>query len=82
MKYILTAHAEFRMKERGISSSLLEDALRHPTAIAKDPKGNILLKKTYRKHGQLRLLLIVCRMKGDIALVITIIDTSKVRKYL
>ncbi len=70
------------MHERSISRALLEEALRDPTATAKDPRGHVLLKKTYRKGRQLRLLLVVCSIRGGILCVITIIDTSKVRKYL
>ena len=57
-------------------------AIANPTRIGYDQKGRMLIKKLYRKNGKARLLLIVGEEKDDILEIITIIDTSKVKKYL
>ena len=82
MDYVLTLHARERMKERSITKALFEDALRNPTKIGYDRDGKILLKKIYTKKKVTRLLLIVGETRGSVFNVITIIETSKVEKYL
>jgi len=80
--YFLTPHAWERMKERAISRKLIDLALQEPTEVMYDEKGRILLKKLYVKNNKERLLLIVGEMVDGRLEIITIIDTSKVRKYL
>ena len=70
------------MYERRISERTIKDAIANPTRIGYDQKGRMLIKKLYRKNGKARLLLIVGEEKDDILEIITIIDTSKVKKYL
>lgn len=82
MRYIFIAHAKQRMKERSISERLVEQALDSPTKILYDNKGRLLIKKLYKKKGQDRLLLIVAEPKDDLLDIITVIDTSKIKKYL
>lgn len=70
------------MRERDISEKVLKDALDNPSKVGYDQKGRILIKKLYRRNGKERLLLIVGEFVADILEIITIIDTSKVKKYL
>lgn len=82
MQYTIKPHARKRMRERSIPESTIKDAFDNPTKIGYDPKGRMLIKKLYRKNGKDRLLLVVCEKIADILEIITIIDTSKVKKYL
>ena len=82
MKYILTPHARRRMTERAIPEGIIEDALQKPTKVLYDNKGRLLIKKAYTKRGKERLLLIAAEIGTDTLEIITIIDTSKVKKYL
>ncbi len=70
------------MQERPIPESAIKGAFDNPTKIGYDSKGRMLVKKLYRKNGNERLLLVVCEKIVDILEIITIIDTSKVKKYL
>jgi hypothetical protein len=82
MNYVLTTHAKRRLNERGISRRFLEEALRTPTKILYDENGRLMVKKLYVKGNRERLLLIIGEVLGNKLKIITIIDTSKVRKYL
>jgi hypothetical protein len=82
MEYFLTAHAKQRISERVLSIQIIEDALRNPSKVSYNGSGKMLIKKLYRRKGTARLLLIIGEFMGDKLKVITVIDTSKVRKYL
>ena len=82
MNFILTKHAQNRLKERGISNKLLKETLQKPTKISYDREGKILFKKSYIKEGRNRLLLAVAEINKDKLRIITVIDTSKIKKYL
>lgn len=82
MKYTLTAHAKKRIAERAIPKGLVDDALQNPTKMLYNNRGQLLIKKLYQKQGNERLLLIVGEKIEDQVKIITIIDTSKVKKYL
>ena len=82
MDYIFSPHAKLRMRERGISEEQIIQALRRPTAVLSDPSGRLLFKKLYLKNGSERLLLIATERKSRQLFIITVIDSSKVRKYL
>lgn len=82
MKYKLTAHARERLRERNITYRVLEEALRNPTKVAYDAEGKLFIKTIYKQRNRERLLLIVGRFAGEVLLVITVIDTSKVKKCL
>lgn len=82
MKVVFTRHARERMKERLISREDVVEALENPTKVGYDKDGKILVKKTYQKEGKERLLLIVGRISRETFKIITIIDSSKVKKYL
>ncbi|OGF73725.1 hypothetical protein A2W57_03660 [Candidatus Giovannonibacteria bacterium RIFCSPHIGHO2_02_43_16] len=70
------------MAERSISTSAIVDALRNPTRVLYDVDNRLLFKKLYKNKDKERLLLIVAEMEKEIFKVITVIDTSKVKKYL
>lgn len=82
VEYKLTVHAKKRADERGITDWLISEALRQPTKILRDAEGKLLVKKIYHRQGQVRLLLIVGTVEYAVLKIITIIDTSKVKKYL
>lgn len=82
MRYTLTAHAHKRLRERNISERLIADALENPTKLLSDDRGRLLLKKLYVRRGKERLLLIAAEVVQNELVVITVIDTSKIKKYL
>ncbi|MDP3764483.1 MAG: DUF4258 domain-containing protein [bacterium] len=83
MRYEFLPHAKKRMAERAISRKLIVDALNFPTKIASDRRGRRLVKKLYTdKKKTRRLLLVAVEITDNIAKIITVIDTSKINKYL
>ena len=82
MKYFLTKHAKERMAERLIPERIIASAIANPTSILYDDNGRLLIKKLYRKRNKERLLLIAGEITEDKLKVITVIDTSKINKYL
>ena len=82
MDYYLTKHAKLRMAERGISNQLLDKALHNPTEILYDNNGRELYKYIYTKGSKKRLLIIAVASEKNKLKIITVIDTSKIRKYL
>ena len=82
MEYELTNHAKKRMAERNISGKLLRDALQKPTKVLYDKSHKLLIKKLYIQKNQERLLLIAGRTMHGKLKIFTVIDTSKVKKYL
>ncbi len=70
------------MKERSISESLVNDAIANPTKVLYDNDGRVLFKKLYKKREVERLLLIAAEPKKDVLEIVTVIDTSKIKKYL
>jgi len=82
MKYVIKPHAGKRARERSISEDLIANALADPTKVGYDARGRLLIKKLYCRNGKERLLLIVGEIAANTLEIITIIDTSKVKKYL
>ncbi len=83
MKYEFLSHARRRMAERSISRKLVVDALNFPTKIASDKRGRRLVKKLYTDKKKVRrLLLVAVEITRNIVKIITVIDTSKISKYL
>ena len=80
MDYELTRHAKERMVERRISEKLLESAVLRPNKVLYDEKDKIMFKKLYA--GDKRLLIVVAERAKNHLKIITIIDTSQVKKYL
>ena len=82
MHYVLSDHAQLRMTRRKISKQLITDAIEHPTKISYDVRGRLLMVYRYQKGNKFRLLLISEVYRDTIFRVITVIDTTKVKKYL
>lgn len=78
-------HALLRMAERNISRALIEQVIEQPDKIERSVKDTrrLLFKKKYI-HDSVgeRLLIVVAEESGNIVVVVTIIDTSKIQKYL
>ena len=69
------------MIERSISERVVNDAIENPTKVLYDD-GRVLFKKLYKNKGIDRLLLIAGEPRKDILEIITVIETSKIKKYL
>lgn len=82
VEYILSSHAKERMAERSITEKLIREAMASPTKILHDSRKRILIKKLYGMKGKERLLLIAGEMTGEKLKIITVIDTTKIKKYL
>ena len=80
--YVLSSHARERMRERGISEEDVRMAIRRPTTTAKHAPNRVLIKTIYTRRGKQRLLLIAGEYIKETLRIITVIDTSKVNKYL
>ncbi len=70
------------MQERSISVALIEEALVNPTKILYDARGRLMFKKLYKKRHIPRLLIVIGEKVKDTLRVITVIETSKIKKYL
>lgn len=81
-QFRLTDHAKKRMAERAISEELITEALRSPTKIGRDKRQRILVKKIYEGRRKKRLLLLALEREDTKWCVITVIDTTKIQKYL
>jgi len=66
------------MEERGISHAEVQDTLQFPTKTTK--QGMLFASKRIRINGH--LLIVVHLVQEGFVRVITVIDTSKVSKYL
>lgn len=82
LQFRLTDHARKRMAERVISEELIAEALRNPTKIGRDARQRILVKKTYERRGKKRLLLLALERENTKWCIVTVIDTTKIKKYL
>jgi hypothetical protein len=78
-------HALLRMAERNIHRSLVERVIEQPDKVEHSVKdaGRLLFKKKYMRGsvGE-RLLIVVAEKDNNAMVVITIIDTSRIQKYL
>lgn len=86
MKIRFSSHSLERIEERRITKRDVVRALRFPdkVEISKVAKNRFLVKKVYY-HQELKkdhLLMIICEKENDILEIVTIIDTSKISKYL
>src|SRR3989338_6738662 len=81
--FIHSNHMRECVCERGKTLNvIIKEALDNPTKIEYDKKRRVLFKKLYHSNGKERRLLIVGERRGDVTEIITIIDTTKVKKYL
>ncbi|HEY4517074.1 MAG TPA: DUF4258 domain-containing protein [Candidatus Paceibacterota bacterium] len=85
MKIEFTNHALQRARERNLSRRQVEGFIKKPDSVEISAKNSsrFLIKKRYHhsKLGREHLLMAICERTGDTLIVVTIIDTSQVRKY-
>lgn len=82
MKYVFTGHALRRMRERAITRRRVVEVLQGSAHMLYDERGRFLVKSVYKRQGKARLLLIVGEHTPRVCTIITVIETSKVKKYL
>lgn len=86
MKVKFSSHALKRMGERDIKQSDVEKFIVLPDKIeiSKINKNRFLFKKVYynKKYKKDHILMVICEKEASIIRVITIIDTSKISKYI
>ena len=86
MRIIFSPHALQRLAEREIKREVALNALENPDKIevSRQDQRRILFKKVYYnqslKHDH--LLMLICEKKDEELQIVTIIDTSKISKYL
>ncbi|MEK7500598.1 MAG: DUF4258 domain-containing protein [Patescibacteria group bacterium] len=78
----MTKHARERMRERAISEAIIRVALLQPTEVSSDTEGRLLVKKLYQSNRGKRILLIAGEPVNNKLKIFTVIDSSKVKKYL
>jgi len=86
MKIKFSSHAIERIKERGVKQTDVEKFIKSPDKIeiSKINKERFLIKKIYynQKHNKDHLLMIICEEENNVLKIISIIDTSKISKYI
>lgn len=79
-------HALKRMKERGIKQKDIEKFIRNPDKIetSKINRNRFLIKKIYynKTYSKDHLIMIISERENNSLKIITIIDTSKISKYI
>lgn len=75
---LMSTHARQRMETRKISEREILNALNFPDKKLLNNGMNVSMKKRGNKH----LLIIIHREIGKYQKIITVIDTSKITKYL
>lgn len=79
--YILSKHAKERVIERRIRKSDIELTLLKPDKLLYNENNKFLFKKIYGKKKN-RLLIIIAERSENKLKIITIIDTTNIKKYL
>lgn len=86
MQIRFSFHALERIKERSIKKSDVEKFIKFPDKIeiSNINANRLLFKKIYfnQKHKKDHLLMLICEKENGILKIITIIDTSKISKYI
>lgn len=80
MELLFTYHTIKRMNERKISFSEIYDCISYPMKIERRTNGEFRYTKM-RSDGR-HLLISVCVIKQNKCKIVTVIDSSKTRKYL
>jgi len=77
-------HALQRMQERSISESIVYDIIYDPQKLEQSQKNQqrFIAKKVYYNKKFAKNHLLVYEIENSMIKVITIIDTSKIQKYL
>ena len=85
MKVVFTDHAKRRARDRHLSLKVVKSFIENPDDAEQSQKDSrrFLIKKAYFSHAfkKQHLLMAICEKEGDVLVVITLIDTSKVKKY-
>ena len=86
MKIKFSSHSLERIKEREITKEDVVRAIKFPDKIeiSKAVKSRFLVKKVYY-HQKLKrdhLLMLICEKERNVLEIVTVIDTSKISKYL
>lgn len=86
MRIVLSQHARLRMRERGIARSEVCEAIQSADRTEHSSRSThrYLAKRVYH-HRTLRrkhLLMVVYEMRRKSVRVVTVIDTSRITKYL
>lgn len=86
MQIRFTKHALERMGERGITKDQVEQAIEFPDKIGRsvlNPARFVVKKIYFNIHlAKNHLLMVIYEEKDNEVYVITIVDTSKMNKYL
>ena len=84
MKIRFLTHAKQRMKERKISRKLIIDTIQNPDRFAYDRTAvdRYVAKKIFMSDRKKYLLLVIYEHMKTETVVITVITTSKINKYL
>mgnify|MGYP001616036772 CR=1 FL=1 len=82
MQFVLTAHARQRMRERKLTRVMLEVALSKPVRTTRENSGKLFIIALHYRNGRERALLIAGVMEGTVLKIFTVIETTKVQKYL
>ncbi len=80
MRIVLTNHARLRAAQRGISFEQIVDCITNPDQISEEPDNKYCYKKLLNSASYL-LLCYTVNKKGKIVIV-TVIKTSRISKYL
>ena len=79
LKY--TAYAIRRMRRRKISTDLAAEVVTNPEQVIDERGRKIAQSKWTTPGGREHLLRVVYEESGDDMVIVTIYDTSKIRKY-
>ena len=81
VNYVLTEHAVFELKRRGLEEEVLDRVLRSPEQRLEVRPGRVVLQSRYQERGTEYLLRVFVDIDRIPAEVVTIYRTSKVAKY-
>ena len=79
--YLLTEHAIFELKRRGLEEKALDRLLRSPGQRLEVRPGRVVLQSRYQEQGAEYLLRVFVDIDRIPAEVVTVYRTSKVAKY-
>lgn len=86
MRIVLSRHARLRMRERGITRSEVRAAIQSADRTERSSRSahRYLAKRVYHHRTLQRphLLMVVYELRRATANVVTVIDTSRIEKYL
>lgn len=79
MRIVLSNHALLRARQREVTFEQVVDCIQNPDQISDEPEG----KQCYKKLQNGKMLLLCYTVQADQSIkVVTIILTSKIKKYL